>query len=359
MAFAYRPRHPSGQDSPYLSLGCYTCKKAGRPWRWPAVYPNGQRVGNERHAQDLARQHGASCSSTPARSVAQVLDEYLEATKGRRKAQTAQKDGLLADRLKQFLGLDLLPELTAPFIHDALTLMQEVYPEMGPRSWDKHLGLLRAVCRWAWKVRGYLKADPTDGLPKEHKHPLRRVHLPVEAWPSFLKECEILPYFPGIATVLMTGVRRGEAERVEVADFLLDQRILVIRDEISKTGKRRLLPLAAWLIPILRDALPEDGLAFPYSWDDCQDKVRIILKRVGIRDTTRLGLGLYTLRHGFGTWAVTQFNVFEVQQMMGHKRIETTQKYVHVGELAVSPKCMDEAVSITLESHTKRRSPSR
>jgi len=38
---------------------------------------------------------------------------------------------------------------------------------------------------------------------------------------------------------------------------------------------------------------------------------------------------LHDLRHSFGTQAIRAFNIYEVQRMMGHRHITTTERYLH------------------------------
>ena len=40
-------------------------------------------------------------------------------------------------------------------------------------------------------------------------------------------------------------------------------------------------------------------------------------------------LRFHDLRHSFGTQAIRAFNIYEVQQMMGHRHITTTERYLH------------------------------
>ncbi len=37
----------------------------------------------------------------------------------------------------------------------------------------------------------------------------------------------------------------------------------------------------------------------------------------------------HDLRHSFGTQAIRAFNIYEVQRMMGHRHITTTERYLH------------------------------
>jgi integrase len=38
---------------------------------------------------------------------------------------------------------------------------------------------------------------------------------------------------------------------------------------------------------------------------------------------------LHDLRHSFGTQAIRAFSIYEVQRMMGHRHITTTERYLH------------------------------
>ena len=38
---------------------------------------------------------------------------------------------------------------------------------------------------------------------------------------------------------------------------------------------------------------------------------------------------MHDLRHSFGTQAIRAFNIYEVQRMMGHRHITTTERYLH------------------------------
>jgi integrase len=38
---------------------------------------------------------------------------------------------------------------------------------------------------------------------------------------------------------------------------------------------------------------------------------------------------IHDLRHSFGTQAIRAFNMYEVQRMIGHRHITTTERYLH------------------------------
>lgn len=40
-------------------------------------------------------------------------------------------------------------------------------------------------------------------------------------------------------------------------------------------------------------------------------------------------MSFHELRHTFGTQAIRKFKIHEVQRMMGHRHITTTERYIH------------------------------
>jgi integrase len=40
-------------------------------------------------------------------------------------------------------------------------------------------------------------------------------------------------------------------------------------------------------------------------------------------------ISFHDLRHSFGTQAIRVFSIYEVQRMMGHRSITTTERYLH------------------------------
>jgi integrase len=70
-------------------------------------------------------------------------------------------------------------------------------------------------------------------------------------------------------------------------------------------------------------------------------------------------IAFHDLRHSFGTQAIRAFNIYEVQRMMGHRHITTTERYLHY---APDPDAAAKLTSLwrvepDLEERPKRRSP--
>lgn len=87
--------------------------------------------------------------------------------------------------------------------------------------------------------------------------------------------------------------------------------------------------VALW--PYCRDR-PADALVFehkakpgePICGSSLYRRFRNAAKRAGLPI-----LRFHDLRHSFGTQAIRVFNIYEVQRMMGHRHITTTERYLH------------------------------
>jgi integrase len=80
------------------------------------------------------------------------------------------------------------------------------------------------------------------------------------------------------------------------------------------------------------NARPGDVLVFeheakpgePVCGSSLYRRYRNAAKRAGLPV-----LPFHDLRHSFGTQAIRAFNIYEVQRMMGHRHITTTERYLH------------------------------
>lgn len=137
-----------------------------------------------------------------------------------------------------------------------------------------------------------------------------------------------------------SGARPNEIVTMKVADVDLGRKVFITN---GKTGPRE-IPIAQtifqdvsdfifgrdpseWLFPSGRGGKNLDGkpVLINSSWG-VQFKNRI--KRLGIN---RPHLSTYSLRHSFCTALLDQenTNVFDVKEVMGHSKLETTLRYYH------------------------------
>lgn len=77
---------------------------------------------------------------------------------------------------------------------------------------------------------------------------------------------------------------------------------------------------------------PTDALVFEHQTKPGEPICGISLYRRFQSAAKRAGLPVlrfHDLRHSFGTQAIRVFNIYEVQRMMGHRHITTTERYLH------------------------------
>jgi integrase len=137
-----------------------------------------------------------------------------------------------------------------------------------------------------------------------------------------------------------TGMRPGECAKLKVDDVDFGRSVFVLRD--TKTNDNRLVPIpphlleslirhvdesSDYLFPSLRGG-DRGGLGAVVDSVDWHYNFHSRIKKLGIK---RKGLSVYSLRHSFITRLLEEdVNLFKVQKIVGHKKIETTSGYTHL-----------------------------
>jgi integrase/recombinase XerC len=217
---------------------------------------------------------------------------------------------------------------------------------------NRRLAALRAFFRFRVKA-GERAADPTEGLPGPKRE--RRLPSPLSA-----EDCERLVEGddPERAPALLvrdkalfellygTGLRVGELASLRVRDWDRDRRELRVS---GKGSKQRIVPVPA----AARDALETWLAQRAESPSDSKNRVTPLLAQPmftnarggaltdrGVRVILRrrmLVLGIarpaspHTLRHSYATHLLdADVDLRAIQELLGHERLSTTQRYTHV-----------------------------
>jgi integrase len=136
--------------------------------------------------------------------------------------------------------------------------------------------------------------------------------------------------------VAYTGMRTGEVANLCVDDIDFGRNVFVIKD--TKTRDTRFVPIPHFLIKELQNRISDikTGLLFTCSDEGGHlrhqhwgESFHSRIRRMGI---VRPNLTPYSLRHSYITEMLQTegVNIFDVQRLVGHRNIATTENYYHL-----------------------------
>ncbi len=135
--------------------------------------------------------------------------------------------------------------------------IEDVFWKLSPSSFNAHIKRVRSLLAYGVK-HGYLSKNPAL-LIQQIKRPRQSVKiLPVETVELMLRtaQASIPEVLPFLCVSLFTGARPEEIGKLLWSDFNLQDKVLRIRPEISKTNRHRPVELSensiAWLKPFPR-----------------------------------------------------------------------------------------------------------
>ncbi|WP_069130054.1 tyrosine-type recombinase/integrase [Rhodohalobacter halophilus] len=152
---------------------------------------------------------------------------------------------------------------------------------------------------------------------------------------------EKLWFRPLMTMAFYTGMRRKEIINLDWSHVKLKERFLRVTD--TKNGQERTVPIFDPLYIILNEwhqqhGTPDHGLVFPHPRSTEKLKFPLLgnhisktfnafAKEAGIKKTANF----HGLRHSCATFLLRKgFNVIEVKNMLGHRSLEVTNRYVHL-----------------------------
>ncbi len=192
-----------------------------------------------------------------------------------------------------------------------------------------------------------LKFIFTDVLNKKVPDALDIRFRKEEKTPVVLSEAEIVRLFSAVKnlkhkTILMTiysaGLRLSEALDLKTSAIDFDRMIITVRQ--GKGRKDRNTVLSETLVQQLNQYIhkynPEEYLfegrnGKRYSASSVQSIMKRAVQQAGIQKKATV----HTLRHSFATHLLENgTDIRFIQEILGHKRLETTQIYTHISTIA-------------------------
>jgi integrase/recombinase XerC len=194
-------------------------------------------------------------------------------------------------------------------------------------------------------------ANAVKGAKREEKEPNI---LFKEQYKALLYEAsDNIRDYAIIQTFLQTGIRLSELVNLQVDDIDFEHRILTVRQ--GKGKKDRHIPLVDQAVKALRNYLryrnteliEDDEVLFlakngtSLNVSTVKYTVAKYVKKAGIRKK----VSVHTLRHTFGAHkADKHMSLASLQELMGHKKKETTLKYIHLAKTNLRAEMVETAL---------------
>lgn len=264
--------------------------------------------------------------------------------------------------VRQILRTHVLPEVGNLLLH-------QVTPRMAQRLHDDLVkqGLHDAARKATSALSGLLTFAQREGWIATNPARLVRKVRPAEPRSRYLTKEEIARFYEALdqesnvfikgllAFLMATGLRRGEAMRLQWTDINVVDRTAHLR--ITKNGKSRRVPLneAAWAVVASLPRIDKNPHLFvgrkagsPIA--DPTPAFRRVCKRAGLT-----GVRIHDLRRTYGTVALNAgVSIHEVSELLGHSSIQITRQ-VYARSLPSSIRNATEVVGAAL----KRPSPAK
>jgi site-specific recombinase XerD len=206
-------------------------------------------------------------------------------------------------------------------------------------SRSRKLAAIREYFRFLADDLGILDRSPAEGIatPKKEKTP--RTFLRPDEYSRMLSLAGAHPRDFCILTIfLQTGIRVSELCELRLDDIDIKGRALLVREGKGMSGrtipleKKAIQALTTW-ISARPDQL-DDYLFLNRFGEPLVERGvrRIVVKYRELAGITRAA-SCHSLRHTCATFKAEKgVTAFQLQQLLGHKRLDTTQIYVHLGQ---------------------------
>jgi integrase/recombinase XerD len=249
-------------------------------------------------------------------------------------------------RLQAWLGDRPIPDLTVRDLSNYLGWLQD--QNLAPASVGRHMAALKVFFRFL-QIEGVLKENPAELLGTQKQW--QRVPEVLSA--NLMKQLVSAPqpYDPFwkrdramLELLYATGCRVSEVSALPLRDLHLDERHCLVQ---GKGSKQRLVPLGDAAVASIREYLNDErpqlaaAAKSPPPWLLLsrrgkrlrREAIWELIKRYVARVGGPGSASPHTLRHSFATHLLSGgADLRQVQELLGHASIATTQIYTHVDQ---------------------------
>lgn len=260
-----------------------------------------------------------------------IRDKYLPYIKVHKRSWQ-QDEKMLDLRIIPLWGNRKISEIG----RDAIQEFQSNFILMGykPGTVNRYMALVKYIFNLAekWEIIDKTPARYISKL-EDNNHKERYLDEDeTERLLMALKNCKSTVIPDIIEFLILTGARKSEVVNLPWIEIDFNNGLWVIPPERNKAKTRKTIPLSQGAINIMeRRKDNESGYVFPNPktgipikhFHNTWDRIR---KNAGIPDVR-----IHDLRHNFASLLINSGrSLYEVQKLLGHSDISTTQRYAHL-----------------------------
>ena len=324
-------------------------KRKKSPYWWASfIDANGKRVRcstgttERKEAQALEAKWKAEAfncqawGNEPGHTFEELMVGYLKET-GLEK-RSAKADRSRTKNLREYLGSMLVNDLRP--LHIRGYIQHRRKKEISDSTINRELSLLSTAINYAHREWEWDLPNPVRGRKfREAEGRVRWLKRPeANMLVAVAKESKKAPYLADfVLLALHTGCRKQELLGLEWDRVDLQQDLIRLEAEHTKSAKRRTVPLNR----LARSAMlnraryraqhcPDSPWVFAHPdgsrMGDVKNSFASACQRAGIHD-----FRMHDLRHTCAAWAVSSgVNLIEVRDLLGHSTIKMTERYAHL-----------------------------
>ena len=261
---------------------------------------------------------GKPVGSSSGVTLREVLEKYLAVKRLRPQTQRAYRQ-LVGKNLCDWLDVPLTA-ITKDMVevrHQELSLTPTRRGTSGHGRANNTLKALSALISFASDRYG------TEGDPLIKVNPVSRLTR-TNAWHTIrprqgiIQDHKLADWYRAVATLkndvardfliflLLTGMRRGETQRLQWSHVDLEQELLTVPREITKTDREHCLPLSKFLVALLKQRYP-NRVHSDWVFQSSKDRSKHISEQIyfvkEVRDKSGIYFQLHDLRRTFLTMA--------------------------------------------------------
>lgn len=202
--------------------------------------------------------------------------------------------------------------------------------QRSPATVVRYIASLSVVLSTAAKEWMWLTDNPLKGVKKPSEPRGRIRFLDDDEREQLLTACIASknPYlYPAVVLSLATGLRQGELYALTWQDIDFERNFLTIHE--SKNGDRRGIPIRGLALTLLQDLFSSHTTSTKVFPIKLRAAFKKALNQAQVKDFV-----WHSLRHSCASYLIMSgASITEVAEILGHKNIQVTLRYVHLSAL--------------------------